>query len=364
MTKLFDIFPESLFQECVEKGLVRRTVHPTKPYTILNYTEQCQYSAGNWNAVTLACRGLIFNHLTMEVIARPFKKFFNYGDSANTTHINVNEAVIVTNKMDGSLGVLYDGDCIATRGSFDSDQALHATELFRRKYAKDFIGIEGWTFLFEIIYPENRIVLDYENMDDLILLGAVENATGNSRGTDIFFEVWWYGPRTKTFPYSTLKEALEAPNRQNAEGLVVHFLDSNERLKIKQEDYVRLHKIISGLNERAVWEHLSEGKSVESLLDGVPDEFHDWVIKVASRLKATVDAGACEVETAYSTILDTLPREFTKKDFAMVAKDHVRRAELFARHDGKTYLPKLWKDVYPEAGNNPRATLDNPDTIV
>ena len=32
----------------------------------------------------------------------------------------------------------------------------------------------SWTYLYEIVYPENRIVLNYRGLHDLILLGAVD----------------------------------------------------------------------------------------------------------------------------------------------------------------------------------------------
>ena len=358
MTKLFDIFPEALFHECVEKGLVRQAFHPSKPYAILNYTEKAQYE-GEWNECTLACRGLIYNHLTMEVIARPFKKFFNYGDSM-AGNFMLDEHVRVTDKLDGSMGVLYDGNCIATRGSFVSDQAIHATELLRRKY-NDCDIPAGWTGIFEIIYPENRIVIDYGDFDDLVLLGMVEIDTGKSEGPH-YWSGGWSGPTVPVFDYCMFGAALEAHDRQNAEGMVVHFLLSDKRIKIKQADYVALHKIISGLNERVVWEHISNGNELETLLDGLPDEFHVWVREVAGRLKATVEASAREVESAYSAILATLPEDYTQKDFAMIAKEHPRKSELFARHAGKSYQQKLWDDIYPEAKKSPRnsdSALDN-----
>ena len=339
---------------------MRQAFHPSKPYAILNYTEKAQYE-GEWNDCTLVCRGLIFNHLTMEVIARPFKKFFNYGDE-KVRGIRRDGPIVVTDKMDGSLGILYDGDCIATRGSFESDQAIHATELFRRIYKEHIVPADGITLLFEIVYPENRIVLDYGDVDDLILLGGVRIQTGRSFHPNGINSNEWTGPRTTIFYYNDLHEVLEATPRKNAEGFVVHFLDTDERIKIKQADYVALHKIISGLNERVVWEHISNGNELETLLDGLPDEFHVWVREVAGRLKATVEASAREVESAYSMILATLPEDYTQKDFAMVVKEHARKSELFARHVGKSYWDKLWKDIYPEAKKSPRnseSALDN-----
>ena len=84
-------------------------------------------------------------------------------------------------KLDGSMGVLYimpDGEkAIASRGSFVSDQAKFATEYLNEKYS-EVRFLPQYTYLFEIIYPENRIVLDYGNKKEIVLLAIRENHTG------------------------------------------------------------------------------------------------------------------------------------------------------------------------------------------
>lgn len=67
---------------------------------------------------------------------------------------------------------------IATRGSFTSEQAGHATAVLHTCYPR-FEPPEGLTVLFEIVYPGNRIIVDYCDTDDLVLLGAVDTATGD-----------------------------------------------------------------------------------------------------------------------------------------------------------------------------------------
>ena len=56
-----------------------------------------------------------------------------------------------------------------TRGSFFSEQALKAEEIFNRKYSDQDVMREC-TYCFEIIYPKNKIVVDYDKTEDLILL--------------------------------------------------------------------------------------------------------------------------------------------------------------------------------------------------
>jgi RNA ligase len=361
-TYLADLFSLDLLADCLRDRLVVAKKHTLAPLTILNYTARCQYEDGLWNPVTQTCRGLIHDDHG-RVIARPFRKFFNLGQSESAP-IELSARCTVTDKLDGSLGILYPvGDvwAVATRGAFEGKQAQHATDLLRARYP-EYRPPPGWTVLVEIIYPSNRIVLDYGDQDDLVLLGAVEIASGRSVGPPAALLADWPGPRANVFDDATVADALAAPARANAEGFVLHLVESDERVKVKQEDYIVLHRIVSGLNERTVWEHLVAGNSAHALLDALPDEFHGWVGEVAARLLATVDTAAADVERAYSAILADLAPTFTRKEFALLAKEHPRRTQLFARHDGKDYRRSLWEEAFPPPDIGPRGAVPSEET--
>jgi RNA ligase len=177
MTMLSDIFPIADLESEIAEGYVRIQYHPTDTLAILNYTEKAVYSK-HWNNITSNCRGLIFDKVSFVVEARPFSKFFNYGELPPGS-IDLNAHVEVTDKMDGSLGILYkasDDWAIATRGSFASDQAIWATEWFR-KYAEFSYFNSKYTYLFEIVASWNRIVLSYD-WEGLVLIGIIDKETG------------------------------------------------------------------------------------------------------------------------------------------------------------------------------------------
>ena len=355
MTHLSDLFPLEALDAALADHLVVRRKHPDYDLYILNYTARVQYERGLWNAVTTQCRGLIHDG-ARKVVARPFRKFFNHGQ-AEAPQMDPTEPVVVSDKLDGSLGILYPtpgGFAIATRGSFVGEQAVHATALLRERYPA-FRPPAGLTMLYEVIYPANRIVLDYGELDDLVLLGAVDVETGRSVSLDHpTLAESWDGPLARLFPHRTLVEALAHPPRKNAEGLVIHFTESDERVKLKQEDYVALHRIVTGLNEKTVWECLRDGKPYTVLLEALPDEFHGWVGEVAERLTGAVVTLAGEVERTYSTILADLPEGWTRKDYAMRAVKSPERAALFLKLDGRSYAHDLWERVKPEAPKAPR----------
>lgn len=349
---LSDLLSETALRSMLADGYIRERSHPSLPLRIFNYAEKAQYERA-WTHETRTCRGLIVHH-DGTIVARSWPKFFNYGEheQGHLPPLDLTARVDVTDKMDGSLGILYpwhDGHGIATRGSFVSEQAVHATDLYRSTYADEWEPDPDLTYLFEIIYAGNRIVLDYGDSDDLVLLGAVETETGLSFGPLDERVDSWPGPRTTAFDHLTLADALAAEPRPNAEGLVVRFLDgSGLMVKIKQDDYVLLHKLITGLSEKAVWEHLSSGADVSELLESIPDEFHAWVIDKANRLSALHAEWTADVDDAYRDVLAALPDGWERKDFAIEA---MRRPEvrpfLFNRLDGKDPSPGIWKILRP-----------------
>jgi RNA ligase len=316
------LFSDAEFDEMLDQGYVRVTEHPDEELWILNYTEKAAFES-KWNAVTLNCRGLIVDAFNW-IVARPFPKFFNYGQESCPV-IDLDEPAVVTDKLDGSLGILYpksDGTyAIATRGSFTSDQALHATELFNRKYA-GFKPPKNITMLFEIIYPENRIVCDYGDMDDLVLLGSVDISNGdNWDGSELDWD--WPGPVTEQFPYQTTREALVAEPRRGKEGFVVHLLISGVRVKIKQQDYIELHRLVTGLNARSVWRAMVEDR-VDQLIEDIPDEFHGFIDGVIEDIEIQVNNILEPIYKDYNRIavwLDFNTTFATKKDFVAKVKE-------------------------------------------
>jgi RNA ligase len=286
-----NIAPYEDFLDAVEAGLVIVRPHPDirVPYDIFDYAKSTPYAKA-WNTVTIASRGLIINRNTHEIIARPFAKFFNdneeiagFNDFARTGPVSV------TDKADGSMGILYqlpdETWAVSTRGSMQSYQALHATEIYNAKYAQTWSPRSDITYVFEIIYPSNRIVLDYGQMDDLVLLGAIDKATGRSVSLDEA-RVGWVGPVVQAFGFSSYEEVLMADIPEDREGFVVHFLDQDRRVKLKGSEYIRLHKIMTGVTKLRVWENLIATNNMDSWLAMVPEEFADQVRSAANVLIA------------------------------------------------------------------------------
>lgn len=328
-------------KKAVDAKLVTERKHPTADLYIYNYTPLVQYSRA-WDEVTLNCRGLILDGAG-NIVARPFRKFFNYEEYQNPEMppLPLHLPYTVMDKMDGSLGILYhDGQdyAIATRGSFESDQAIKATEILRTKY-RDFKPEQYNTYLFEIIYPSNRIVVDYGDVEDLIFLDVIFNFNGMSVEPDaVPF------PTVKTFDHTL--DQLSAIDRVNSEGFVVKFEDGT-RVKIKHAEYVRLHRLLTEVSSKSIWEILKNGGEITEILDRVPDEFYQWVRATEKGLR---DNHAHMLAVAKTMVKDLADLE--RKEVAMRIKgvDQPYPALIFALLDGKDQMASdiVWKHLRPK----------------
>ena len=328
----------------IEQGLITDRRHPeNEDVAILNYTAKCQFERA-WDDVTMQCRGLIMNVKTGEVLARPFKKFFNYGERIERGFVMPTEQPIITEKMDGSLGILYllnGKPWIATRGSFVSDQALWATNWWRREM-KDFVPIDNSiTHLFEIVYPENTIVVRYD-FSGLVHLASIDTAKGYQVPVSLPIR------KTREIVYPDV-QTLHTIIKQNEEGFVIYYPHTDLRLKIKGEEYIRLHKLLTGVSQRVIWDLLREGLPFDTLLDQVPDEFYDWVKSVSAELKRQYWAIESRALMQFDAIEETSSLESDRKWWAERILKMTHPQLGFAMLDKKDYSQILWKMLQPHS---------------
>lgn len=363
---LYDLVDVDEANELMLNGYLNEQFHPTEPLAILNYSKLAVPGAECWKVESLHhCRGLIYNTDNGEIVARPFKKFWNYGEPG-AAQIPLAAKVQVLDKVDGSLGILYrepnSGQlAIATRGSFTSDQAVHATAILRERYA-DFEPDRDWTYLFEIVYPENRIVLDYGDRDDLVLLGGVWDRTaedGPVLGPEGFPE--WKGPKVEIIFEGPFSKALALPrDRQNAEGYVIRRLQNDDTVKLKQEDYVTLHRIRYGLNQKSVYGAFIVGRGLDQpgqfdqimfdeLRESAPEEFWPWIDAQARWMRGWVALRSDEIRAEYDAIRESvdwlaISEEQPSFDSANAALDALRRAnnKAFAAEVAKLKTKNAW----------------------
>lgn len=321
----------------IQDGYISKQSHPTEPLTIYNYTQKAQYD-WHWTPETMACRGLIIAD-DGEIAARPFPKFFSIEQRGDEPLPS--EPFKVYEKVDGSLGILYstkDGWAIATRGSFISEQAQWATRHLQDKY----IGVKfnpNYTYLFEIIYPGNQIVVNYGDFADLVMLAVIRKNDGMDMPLeDLGFPVVRLYDGVKDF--AELAQ-YEEPNK---EGFVIRF-ESGLRVKAKFAEYKRLHRLLTGLSARGIWEALQHPEGLQLILDKVPDEFYAWVRATENQIKQAYSDIRERCLFDFSNFLDTGDRKTT----ALYFKTCPYPAILFKMLDGQSYEKMIWKLIYPDA---------------
>lgn len=329
-----------LLNKKVEEKLVSVQKHTEANLFIYNYTPTVQYDK-LWDEITSQTRGLILDG-NGNIVAKPFGKFFNIEE--HTPEEIPLLPFDVFEKLDGSLGILYwlNGmPFIATRGSFESDQAKHATKVLYKKYNRLFSFLDKTkTYLFEIIYPENRIVVDYGEMDDIILLTVIDNETGGESIEDIGF------PIVKRYNGINNLQELKLLEENNKEGFVVRF-KNNFRVKMKFAEYVRLHRIITGVSNIAIWEYLKEGKPFDELLEKVPDEFYDWLTQTRDEI---VNRYKYIHTKSYHAFHSLYMFHSNKKEFALKVLDEYKDISsiIFNIYSNKKIEPIIWKMVRPK----------------
>jgi RNA ligase len=331
----------------VASGYVSEQHHREFGYRILNYTTRTVIEHG-WDDTTERCRGLVLDR-DNNVVARPVRKFHNF-TGVRPPGFVLTKSPLVYDKVDGSLGIVVPtpdgGHIISTRGSFESPQALHATELWHRTYADLVTPPPGVTLLVEIVYPDNQIVVHYGDRDELVLLAAIDNRTG----ADVpLWEIEWPGATAALHPSLQLETAYRfatGDDKAGAEGVVLVWMHPDResyRLKVKHPDYVRRHSTIFGLSSLSIWRRLAVGDAADEIIAELPDELHVW----ARRQAETIIAERDRVMAEASVDLATIPLDANRADQARLINKTTHPPVVFKLLDGKDPTELVWKMVRP-----------------
>jgi RNA ligase len=330
---------------------------------LFSYTPPCNFKPpSEWNWLERTSRGLIMNRRNGEVVALPFPKFFNWGQGG-LPGIKDYTILEVAQKYDGSLGILYRRDGalhVATRGSFDSDQAKWATERIQRDCPQLEHLPDSITLLFEIIYPENRVIVDYQGYEGLRIIGIRDRKTEidylvGAQHTRHEFDRFVGGPivwgEILSMPVDPIEYWIGMANllsAENDEGFVVR-LSNGDRYKIKGIDYLTVHKILSRASYKAVVEGLQAG-SYDAMravvFDSLAVELDEWH---TAAVEAITHANQQVEEQGVSlSVVEREDREARKEVAQKITSSNLPKllqACLFRKLDGQDYQDLIYKHV-------------------
>ena len=357
-----------LLKEMVAKKYVSVQKHPTLPLYIYKYSISTPFEK-MWNHATMNARGLVLDENGMQYNT-PFEKFFNVEELTQVgLMLPYNISYDVYKKVDGSLiqAFFYNDKLIYTSsGSLNSIFSKVGKEIaiekgydklmyqYRKKLLNDNVVIDGLTFIFELLHPDNKIVINNGNIRDLILL-SVRNYNKSVTIDHILNQETLGNFNIIEKVNMTFDELIKEkfrPDFINEEGFVVVY-DNGFRVKIKYEEYFRLHKTISNVNERFVWEFLSTGKDINELGDNIPDETFQSIKDMKKELEDQFNSIDFQAKEIYATILnhfkDTI--ELDKKTFAIYIDTPALKkfkGILFRIYDGRSYDDIIWKMIRPK----------------
>lgn len=277
-------------------GFVRRTTDDDG-LSLFCYAESCTYEKA-WDEYTLLARGLILDEKERKVVATPFPKFFNVYEREDSIPDLPFETF---EKLDGSLIIVFYHNGrwkTSTKGSFRSDQAKWALE----KIKNISHGLrEGCTYLFEAIYPQNRIVVHYPYEGIVLLSVFRENGTEKSY-VDMELTARTLGVRlAKRHLYKSVSDLLATAKSLPAteEGFVLRF-ENGYRLKVKGDEYCRIHRIISRVTPLAMWEAMLAKDDLTDIRKQLPEEFwfdFDAIISTLDlKINETIESVRVEAE--------------------------------------------------------------------
>ena len=267
--------------------------HPHFPMKIYKYSRTFQYEDA-WTPLMRTMRGAVYSNDGRKLNVN-MNKFFNYNEKNADIGTDSFE---IEQKLDGSMvqAFLWRGNAIVTTmGSFNSPQAINAREFISKQYGFAWM-LPNITYVFEWMDPNNFTTLRYDGPQNLVLLSTFTNTNsstefGSHRG-------WgWKGDRVQRVTVTTDNfEDIAATIQNNEEGFVIRYLHEkvngqHARVKIKGEEFQRLHRTRWNLNEKRVWQSMfvwTEQQRTD-LVTSLDEEAKIWYENVERRLRSEFD---------------------------------------------------------------------------
>lgn len=219
----------------------------------------CPNITAKWSKETLRFRSAIFCPETGEFYSQGFGKFFNageqpalYPDPANFKDWEIKE------KKDGTCAIFdyVNGEVsIRTRGTatYKTQANYQDFELVFEKYPlfiEELKNYPDFTFICEILSPNNVIVIRPPEIE-FFLLAAINKVDATYKSEAFLDDIAEKTgiPRPRSFSFSSIEEAIKTINEfKGFEGVVVNYNKNNDRVKLKTDSYVYLHRVKSTLN--------------------------------------------------------------------------------------------------------------------
>jgi RNA ligase len=320
------------------------------------YSRECQYD-NSWDEITMAARGIIFNKITGEITARPFIKFFNAGEIEGKVDLKelAKKPFLSLKKIDGSFAIHFrylGEDYIATKGSFESDQAQWATKWFR-KHIDSSKMLSEYSYLFEMIYPENQIVVDYGDREDLVLLGAINKRTGEEMPyKDLVLEADRIGASiTEAVEFNNLDELYKYCKSLpcSEEGFVITF-HNGLKIKVKGDEYCKIHRMLANMTPLAFWRawDLELQDIPKNFLVLLPEEFRELMDTLYQQVYDLHHNLFKMIKNMYEELMTNLSPDIDHQTlFSIIVDKYPKYRSYLIFYHKKKYF-KIWWSIHQD----------------
>lgn len=355
--------PEDFERDYINTGLIQVAHHKEFPLSIYTYGRKAVHE-NVWDNVTSKCRGIIVNRETGEIVARPFEKFHNYGSTQEDadilkSQIAIGNQPVIWEKVDGFMctnycwnGVNY----IASKGSFHSVHAKWATAEYRRKLVESGYTVEGgeinhgWTLVFEGLNKDLRIVVDYGDKNELVLLACINNETGEEKDPE---GLRWLAAQLKMRAARQEQMTLEEAHSETGlsslgdeEGYVATWYRKGMtpyRLKLKFVEYLRLHRMVTGVSPKRIWEALStNGVGLDEYLNQSTPWFAAFTKKWVKALRGEFSRIEHEASTIYTSARETVRVKVGQRPYENMGEERKAWAAEFTKPENKEFSSILF----------------------
>jgi RNA ligase len=306
--------------------LVSITWNQNKNLLLMKYNI-CIYSVG-WFDLAKHCRGKIIDINTRDIISYPFDKFFNLNEMPESNieviqpKIDRAKYVCTTEKKDGSTIIIsrHNGNLlVTTNGSFENEHISLAMEILA--YHEEFCKqcLDDMTYIFELIHPQKRIILDYGQEKALYLLNIRNLKTGMLMPIEYVHSqaARWHFPVPKYYDFSNLNDFIELAHKlQNAnqEGWVFRIEDDGTEtmLKLKLDEYFAMHRMMGDVSLWLVYRLFAE------------NQLDDYMVANNEDQKVKIQAKIAQIEAVQQEIIAC-----TLNDANIFLKKHTMALDTF-----------------------------------
>lgn len=283
-------------------------------FILLKYNQEVIFG-DLWNKFYMESRGTVIDYKKENLVTLPYKKFFNLNEKPYVNldiikgYYDKGYKFIIKDKLDGSLINIskYNGQVVVTSsGSFTSSQVYKAIELLNRyKYFVDNMR-EDYTYMFEIIYPDNRVVVDYKDTEDIFLTGIRNKKTFTLvKDEEIKNIVQKYGLKMTSYDNRNFEQILDATKEysyKDKEGWVIKVEEMELLFKLKCDDYINAHKYFTtSFTDKNIACLIKEEK-IDDYLARLDGDRKKEVLSKVREILSKVDKTKNEVEKLYNSI--------------------------------------------------------------